>query len=248
MSEVEVFWSPAHSVGVQYNFSHLYPAPKSLYEESFEQKADLKENKDDFFRCPAVSNKMKRTFVFRSVTDTHVKVFGKEHIEYWVANEDDQRRHQTVTEILHEPTMRNRWLVNYLHPIVFFTPEDSLIASMTPPYFEQTESQKYGAIVPGEFDIGKWFRPMNFEFQLWEGVDELRVASGDALGYVQFNTDKKVVLKKFNLNNQLNKITGSLIHVSPFRRFMRLSERYKMFEQSKLKHQILREIRQELME
>lgn len=246
--KLTIYWAPAHALGTQYEFSHLYPFPVSLYEDIAPQKADLKENRDDFLRCPAVSNKLKKTFVFRSTTNTHVKVVDGQYVSYWVTSEEDKRRHQTTVELLHQPTLQNRILLNYLHPVVFFAEADSLMMSLTPPYFHQTEHSKYGVIVPGEFDIVNWFRPINFEFQLWEGIDELIVPAGEPLGYVDFQTNMQIELRRFNMTNNLGKVASSLIHVSPHRRYAKLSEKYKLFRNARISQGILREIRDNLVD
>jgi len=246
-NKITVYWSPSHALGSQYEYNHLYPFPDSLYQELAPLKADLKENRDDFLRCPAVGNKMKKTFVFRSSTDTHVKIVDGQYVSYWVNSEDDKRRHQTTVELLHSPTLLNHFLLNYLHPVIFFTDVDSLIMSLTPPYFHKTTHSQYGAIVPGEFDIASWFRPINFEFQLWEGVDELIVPAGEPLGYVDFHTSSQVELRRFNMTQNLKKISSSLVHVSPHRRYAKLSEKYKLFRNARISQGILREIRDNLV-
>jgi hypothetical protein len=245
---ITLYWAPAHGLGSQYDYGHLYPEPLTLYEELTPYKADLKDNRDDYLRCPAVSNRLKKTFVFRSVTNTNVRVIDQSHVSYEITSDDDQRRHQTTVELLHKPTLNDHLLLNYSHPVIFFTDVESLTVSITAPFFQKTAHSQYGVIVPGEFDVAKWFRPMNFEFQLWEGVDELRVPVGDPLAYFECQTDAKVVLRKFYLTPHLNKLSSSLIHVQPHRRFAKLKEKYRLFEQAKLSKGILREIQANLMD
>lgn len=247
-SEITLYWAPAHGLGNQYDFSHLYPSPLSLYEELTSLKVDLKDNRDDYLRCPAVGNRLKKTFVFRTTTNTSVKIIDGSYIAYEFSSEDDMRRHQTTVELLHKPTLNGHYLLNYMHPVIFFTDAPSMTVSISPPYFQKTVHSEYGVIVPGEFDVAKWFRPMNFEFQLWEGVTELRVPAGEPIGYVECQTDARVVLKKFNLTQKLNRLSSSLIHVSPHRRFAKLSEKYKLFTNAKISGGILREIQDNLVE
>lgn len=245
---ITLYWAPAHGLGSQYDFSHLYPAPLSLYEELTPLKVDLKDNRDDYLRCPAVSNRLKKTFVFRSTTNTNVRIIDGNYVSYEVISEDDQRRHQTTIELLHKPTIENHLLLNYMHPIIFFTDVPSLNVSISPPFFHKTVHSEYGVIVPGEFDVANWFRPMNFEFQLWNGVKELRIPAGEPIGYVECQTNAKIELRKFRLTPSLNKLSSSLIHVSPHRRFTKLSEKYKLFRNARISQGILREIRDNLVD
>lgn len=246
--QITLYWAPAHGLGNQYEFSHLYPEPLSLYEELALLKVNLKDNRDDYLRCPAVSNRLRKIFVFRATTNTHVKVIDEQYLSYEIMSEEDQRRHQTSIEILHKPTLQNHLILNYMHPVIFFTDAPSLVVSMSPPYFQKTFHSQFGAIVPGEFDVAKWFRPMNFEFQLWDGVDELHIPANDPIGYVECHTDAKVVLRKFHLTPQLNRLSSSLIHVSPHRRFAKLREKYSLFERAKISGGILRQIQENLVD
>lgn len=246
--QITLYWAPAHAIGNQYEFSHLYPEPLSLYEELVPLKVDVKDNRDDYLRCPAVSSFFRRTFVFRSTTNTNIKVIDGQYVSYEVSSEDDQRRHQTTVELVHKPTLKNHLLANYMHPVIFFTDAPSLNVCITPPYFSQSTHSKFGVIVPGEFNVAKWFRPMNFEFQLWEGVKELQIPANDPIAYFSCQTDAKIVLRKFHLTPRLNKLSSSLIHVSPHRRFAKLKDKYSLFERSKIGGGILREIQDNLVD
>lgn len=79
---------------------------------------------------------------------------------------------------------------------LFFS-EESVIIQQTPPYFHNTTTQNYGAIAPGSFDISKWYRPINLTYLLWENVNELKIEKDEPLAYLQFLTNKKIVLKRF---------------------------------------------------
>jgi hypothetical protein len=246
--KIVIYWAPAHGLGHSYDFSHLYPFPKSLFDELSTKKTNPKQNTDDYLRCPAVRHKLKKIFVIRSSTNTKVKIIDGQGISYETLSENDNRRHQTTIESIHNPTLENQMLLNYSHPIIFFADSPSLVASLTPPYFHQTTHSAFGAIVPGEFDVSNWFRAMNFEFQLWQGVNELHVPADEPIGYVEFQTDRQIELRRFKLTNGLNRLSSSLIHVSPHRRFAKLSEKYKLFKNANISKGILREIQDNLMD
>jgi hypothetical protein len=248
MKTITVYWAPAPALGSQYDFSHLYPFPKTLFEEMAPLKDDLKNNRDDYLRCPAVSNKFKKIYVFRSSTDTKVKIINDEYISYEVKSENDDRRYQNTIELIHKPTLKNQLLLNYSNPIIFFTDAPSLVISITPPYFHKTKSSEYGIIVPGEFDVANWFRAMNFEFQLWSGVKELHVPANEPLGYFEIVTNQKINLRRFKMTPYLTKLSSSLIHVSPHNRFAKLAEKYALFKNSKISNGILREVQANLVD
>jgi hypothetical protein len=247
-SETTIYWAPAYQARDLYDLNHLYAEPKSVYEELVVKKAPLKDNSSDFLRCPATSGLLKNTFVVRAPVDSNVSInFSmrrtKEIDESWA----NAHTHKIKYDFLHQPTLSGHNLINYVHPVVFFSEEESMVATLTPPYFERVSSYQSGTIVPGRFDVAKWFRPMNMEFQLWPGVEALNIPMGEAICYVHFDTDKKVVLRRFVTNHEIEKLIGSFVNVSPFRKFAKLSERYKIFEQSRSKQRVLKLIQKQLI-
>lgn len=247
-SETVIYWASAQPSAETYDLNHLYPGVKSLYEETFAKKVSLKDNLNDFIRCPAFSDLAKNTFVHRAPVETHAKLdFSRKRANYIFENSLDETKYRVKLEFMREPTIEGHNLIQYSWPIVFFSEEESMMATLTAPYFESTESSQYGMIVPGRFDIGKWFRPMNMEFQLWEGVSEMKIAANEALCYIHFDTDKKIVFKKFIMTREMDKLLVSILRASPYRRFARLSDRYRVFEQSQSKQRVLKLIQKQLI-
>jgi hypothetical protein len=237
---IDVYWAPYWNAAITYDLNHLFPSPVSLHEDCMSKYIPQK-LPDVFLNCPAVTNKMKNTFVFENTVETHVK------FENGNAMYAEPERLQRTSTLLHKPTMTNNMLVNYDYSLLFFS-EESVVASMTSPYFHNVESNKYGMLVPGEFDIGKWYRPMNAEFNLWDGIDELHVAANDPILYVQFHTDKRIRLHRYQVTKRLSTIATSLIHINPLKRFAKLSEKYELFGRSQLRTQILNDIKNNIVQ
>jgi hypothetical protein len=246
--ETIIYWAPGNFASEVYDLNHLYPEVKSLYEECLGKKANLKDNDNNFLMCPAFSDLTKNTFVHRSSVDTHARLdFVRKRVTYPTANQLDQNIYKVPLNFKHLPSLEGHNLIQYTWPILFFSEEDSMMATLTAPYFERTISQNYGVVVPGRFDIGKWFRNMNAEFQLWPGVNELNIPANEALFYVHFETDKQIVFKRFIMTRELERLRASIVSVSPFKRFARLSERYKVFERSQSKQRIIKLIKKQLV-
>lgn len=247
-SETVIYWAPAISTGEIYDFNHMYLEVKSLYEEVVINKTDLKNNMNDFLRCPAFSDLAKNTFVHRIPLDVHVDLdFKKKSYNYFVKSQLDESKPKVQLKFMREPTLKDHNLIQFTWPIIFFSEEDSMMATLSPPYFEKVSSSEYGVIVPGRFDIAKWFRPMNTEFQLWPGVNELKVSANEALCYIHFDTKKKIIFKKFIMNKELERLMQSLLKVSPHKRFAKLSDRYNVFKQSQSKERVLKLIQKQLI-
>lgn len=247
-SETIIYWAGAIANTEIYDLNHLYLGVKSLYEETLVKKADLKNNLNDFIRCPGFSDLAKNTFVHRLPLEVHATLdFKKKRANYIVENQLDKNKPKIKIDFMREPTLQDHNLIQFSWPIIFFSEEDSMMATLTPPYFEKVSTSEYGVVVPGRFDIGKWFRPMNTEFQLWPGVNEIKVSANEALCYIHFDTNKKIIFKKFIMNKEMEKLLVSILKASPFRRFAKLSDRYKIFEQSQSKQRILKLIQKQLI-
>lgn len=243
-----MYWAPAYRARDSYDLNHIYAEPKSVHEELMGRKAPLKDNLSDFLRCPATSSLLKNTFVLRAPVDSNVSLnFEMRRVKDLSENTANDSAYKIKYDFIHQPTLLNHNLINYTHPVVFFSEEDTMMATLTPPYFERVSSYASGVIVPGRFDVAKWFRPMNMEFQLWPGVTSMKIPIGEALCYIHFDTDKKIVLKRFVPNHEIEKLIASFVNVSPFRRFTRLAERYAMFEQSRSKQRVLKLIQKQLI-
>jgi hypothetical protein len=150
-------------------------------------------------------------------------------------------------EIVRGPTLEGHLLMRASMRWIFFA-EEPITMELTPPFLDKTENSQYGAIVPGRFDIGQWFRGINLEFQLWEGVNELKIEKGEPMAYVRFMTDRPVELVRFDMTNKLTKIADSCVQApSTFGLFGSLQERYNIFNASKTNRLTLKHIKENLL-
>jgi len=78
--------------------------------------------------------------------------------------------------------------------------------TLTSPYFSNSPHLRYGSIVPGKFNISKWFRPINLEFNLWPGVNEFKVKKTKILLMFILYTKNEIELVRFDLTERISKI------------------------------------------
>jgi hypothetical protein len=248
MSETVIYWACGHDSMYKFDLNHMHSTPQSLYHELFLKRSFTKDNLNNYLSCPAVSDLLNNIFVIRAPVSTDADLdFSNSTVKYNFDSYLDERKYKIELLFRHQPTLLNHNLIEYIHPTIFLAEDPSLIATLTPPYFDHVTSSSYGCIVPGSFDIGKWFREMNLEFQLWPNINTIKIPYNEALCYVHFQTDKKIVLKRFIITPELDRIRHSLTRVSPFRKYARLSDRYSVFERSRTKERILRIISNNLV-
>jgi hypothetical protein len=84
------------------------------------------------------------------------------------------------------------------HQFIFFTDDSSLTMSgCMSPYLEDNNITERCIPYPGQFDIGKWYRPLEFGFKLKENYDTFKIEAGEIYQYIRFHTNKKIKFIQF---------------------------------------------------
>jgi hypothetical protein len=233
-----IYWA-----GVDYDpskdWNMLYKEPENIL--SSLNKTREKGNDNSFFQCPAVTNHFKNTFIIRN----------PQHSAYDIRNNEVHplTRGYVSSSIVHpNNALKDNTLFRYGLSYIFFAEDPGVTMSFTGPYFSQSQHTQYGAVIPGELNVSSWFRNVNFEYNLWEGVNSFEVLEDEPIAYINFNVEEKVILKRFYVTEDLKRITHSTGTSSTWFPNISLEKRYGMFEQSKLKGYILKNIKENLME
>jgi len=188
-----VYWSPWQHKDIYDQRYSSYKNPEKLlsYADKFRNDKNLT---DTWYKCRAYMEFAKNTFVLRSPFGVDAKIDSP----YIRSLNKDYEVEQFDAK---NPSMSNSYTVNFSTNWIFWCEEDLTITTMNP-YIEP--SRFNGFYVPGSFNINKWFRPVEGAFQLYPGQDTFTVNPGDPIIYIKFNTDKKVILKRFKMNDALN--------------------------------------------
>lgn len=97
-------------------------------------------------------------------------------------------------------------LFSFCQRFIFFTEEDELLMSANmQPFFEENSISERCMLVPGTFDIGKWFRNIDFAFYLKNNFNTFNINEGDIFQYIKFHTNKKIIFKQFYMDDFLEK-------------------------------------------
>ena len=84
---------------------------------------------------------------------------------------------------------------------------------------------------------------------MWDNKGIFEIKENEPLFYVEFKTDRPIILKRFNMNNQLDKIArGSVFSSNLFGKGQTLLSRYVKFNNSGLRDKILKEIKNNLID
>lgn len=242
MSKEEiVYWAPFFNRINHRNepsdWNLLYDEPEQLYR--FLAKDRNKNEEITMFNCPAMSNYTRNTYILKNPILTHLKIKD--------GTIEALSETSVASRIDHLSSINNSSMFVMGLNWVFFSESESLNIRITSPFATQTPHTQYGTITPGLYDIGKWFRSFNLEFNLWPGVEEFKAEEDEHLAYVNFETDKKVILKRFEVEE---KLTGYLLATSSSTEWDKkvpLIKRYNRFKNTRMKEMVMKEIKRNLV-
>jgi hypothetical protein len=167
----------------------------SLYFKS--EKYDGENRRLNLQYCPGFKDNLKNLFAIRSIHDYSFSIIDGEV----VSPMQDQYffdKHVLIRSI-------DKKAFSFKTHYLFFTDEKSLeMTAYEYPFFEENNITNACIPIPGKFDIGKWFRPIEFPFYLKNNITEFKVNHKEIMFYLRFNTNKKINFKQFRATELIN--------------------------------------------
>lgn len=236
METTTIYWSGDTGWQENFDWNILFNSPDNLYHD-LSKNINKESITSNFFMCPSFKSLTKKAFVIKNPIKST-----------FILQEDNNVVSDSpiIGEELRQPSIIDNRLFRYGISYFFFSEED-VEATITPPYLHNSGHQKYGALVPGSFNIGSWFRQINFEYNLWSGVDSIKFDEEEAIAYISFNTNKKIILKRFAMSEKLYKIQNTCGQSSKWEPMVSLSKRYNRFKKSNMKKIVIQEIKRNLI-
>ena len=190
------------------------------------------------FYCPAVSDSLKNFYALKSVYDYSFFVDKNSDCVFSPDYSQDFYNNHVVARDIQSG------FFSFSQKYIFFTEEKSLKITVNVPAFYENNFVSNNVIpIMGEYDIGKWYRPLDFAFFLKDGVSSFEIKKGDAFCYIKFHTDEKINFKKFQTSDELEQISKLCVGSSQFKKnkFKNIYNFYNMFGKN-LKKRTLEEI------
>lgn len=235
---LKVYWSSIANGEI--DFSMLYEEPSSLMHELTLQRNNS--NKDDnFLRCPAVTDLGKNLFVLKNPLKSTASFIIEDGKVFNKMESKDNR-----WSVNRPPNLNNQLLAAYDYSLILFA-EESVDVMMTAPYFSRVPHNSWGTIIPGVYDCGSWFRPINMEFNVWPGVTEVSLEEGEPMAYLKFFTEKNVTFQRFTMSPELSKQAISCGSSGSWEPKVPLAKRYERFRRSKRNQFVLNQIKKNLV-
>lgn len=242
--ELTVYWAVVAEKDHGHDRQMMFIEPIPLRKTLFNSRNKNNKSRQNFLKCPAVVDVVNNVFVWKSPKKTSVS------IEVVNGMVEPNRRYDNgdyldwYTE--HPPTIEGNLLVTLDYHIIFFA-EEEVEVLFSSPYFTQAPHLQSGAVVPGKFNVGTWFRPMNAEFNLWKGNTSISFEEGEDIAYFTFLTDKKIRLQEFKMTHDLNRIAASMVASITWMPHLPLKDRYEAFRRRKIRGVVLKKIKENLV-
>lgn len=235
---INVYWS--HVQNTELDLSIIYEEPTSLIHELTLNRNN--NNKDDnLLRCPAVTDLGKNLFVIKNPIKSSASfVIENGQVSSKMESRDNR------WGVNRAPSLNNQLLASYDYSIIFFA-EENIDVMVTAPYFSQAKHSSWGSIVPGIYNCGAWFRPVNMEFNVWPGITRVSLDEGEPMAYAKFFTEKTVVLKRFVMIPELLTQAKSCSSAGYWEPRVPLLKRYQRFRNSKRDKFVLEKIKDNLL-
>ena len=115
-----------------------------------------------------------------------------------------------------------------------------------PPYFEDNNITDRCTVIPGELDIGKWFRNTDLAFYLKRNYNEFCIEESEIYCYMKFHTTEKINFIQYRQTDKLNLMLLDVLRTKNYKKKVFSIEKfYSMFRSKKM---ILKEIQENLVE
>jgi hypothetical protein len=190
--------------------------------------------------CPAFRNELHNVFGVKSIYDYEFSVNAEtREVSTAIYDQKFYNRHVIVR------SMKER-IFSFSQEMIFFTDESSLIMSGDLfPYLEDNNITERCIVYPGQFDIGRWYRPVEFAFKLKDRYDTFKIEAGEIYQYIRFHTDNNIKFIQFKDTPKLNEMLKSVTETRSYKKGIFSLDYY--YERFKLKKLIMKEIKENLL-
>lgn len=187
-----------------------------------------------FLKCPAHTDFLKNTFVFRAPFDlTIINIREEGHKGEIITPNITQEQFEKIVDVRFLPgedSKTNPYPIVGVDWLNTFTSSESVLLQLLPAFMHYNDFTNKCTIIPGEYDISKWTRPVELVWEFKQPRSKVEIKKGDALCYFKFNCDDIIKLVNQPIPWGESKVCADIRKESPFRP---LKERYQQLAEIK---------------
>lgn len=163
---------------------------------SLAKETNLNRKNVVFKRCPAHTEFVRNTFVFKSPVDIDLSIDINDQGSHIFS---DNLNQQTFDRVIDFRFLDPQEKGQSPYPVIgidflnVFTVDQPLILEVLPAFMHYNDFSSKCTVIPGEFDIHRWIRPVELVFECRNHRDSIRIKKDDALCYFKFRTDDELI-------------------------------------------------------
>ena len=232
-----IYWAPATFSSESESWNLLYRDPENVFSSIIKNTVP----KFGIRECPAVKDNLHNVFTIKSNHDEHI-TFTPDMLK------DSSIGILPTESILTIRHMRESSYPGYANLFynmrwTFFASEP-VVARMSAPYYPATTPTKGAFMATGQYDIGRWFRYFDLDYHVPVEATNFDINVDDDLMFIELLTDRKVIFKRFVMDNNINNMAYELSSSTNRYRidYKSLEHRYNLFSKTKMRDMILKQI------
>lgn len=222
-------WYVDHATCVEQLVSTNYDPFTSVIKENTEVRKGVV-----FLKCPGHTDFLRNMFVIHAPFDLNIDIK--------VDNEGNGQIYcDNISQEIFENIIDTRFLFDKErgkdpYPIIgidwlyTFTATEPTLMQFFPAFMHPNDFTNKTMLVPGEFDISKWVRPLEIGFEIKNTHERIEIKKGDAIAYVKFHSSKPIRLEQQPIPWDESKLCADIRKADTFRP---LKERYAALAKAK---------------
>lgn len=209
----------------------------------------------NYNKCPALGNELTNVYGMKSVYDYSFEIdYNRGNVQSQIEGdfagsspEEFFNQHVTIRSLKGK-------LFSFVQGLVFFTDAKSLIMSQLPPFMEDNNIAKNTILIPGQFDIGKYFRMLDMAWHFRDGCNRIEFSKKEISFYIKFHTQEKIKFQRFMFTPQLVHLSETMFSAKHKQKTEILSKLksdalnyyYNIFDKYNFKNKMLKIIKENL--
>ena len=227
---VKVYWSPYAGTGPESRDSLLWSNLLFFEPElALTRLVKQRQNTTRFFKCPSFVDFYKNTYAIKSPLDLELSVHYEENGEaYYKTNQYGQDFFDNI--VVNRNSQNITFKTFSLSLSYLFYSEESVIIEQVPISMDIECQPSNARLIPGQFDISKWWRPIDYACEIVDESKPVEFVRGVPMYYIRFRTkdNKKVELIRRDHDADVNKVIESCMDVKKMTPGNLLEENYKI--------------------
>lgn len=152
-----------------------------------------------YLKCPAHTDFLKNTFVFCAPFDLNIDIsvdIDSKSASVFCDN-ITQEIYQSIVDtrfILDATRKKVKYPLLGIDWLIVLQSSESCLVQLLPAFMHRNDFTEKTTIIPGEYDISKWTRPIETAFEIRSNQERIEIKKGDALAYVKFNSSETIKL------------------------------------------------------